>query len=97
MKYCPKCKTKKEDAEFYVDKKRGLSGWCKCCLRAYNRAKYLENGKLDRRARYLADGRPYRTTDVAKPKRVVLKERYRQNLIVKYGLAVVEAMEALDD
>lgn len=86
-KYCPKCKTEKERVEFYVSRntKDGLYGWCKCCSKAHNKANYLANGK------------PNKTTDVAKPKRVVLKERYRQNLIVKYGLAVVEAMEALDD
>lgn len=52
--------------------------------------------KAQKRDKYRADGRPNRTTDTVKPRCAVTKERRRQEKIVKYGSAVVEAMEAFD-
>lgn len=84
MKHCPKCNSTKEDLEFYNEAKRpdGLSGWCKCCYREYNKAQYRK--------------KPNRTTDIVKPRSIVIKERIRHEQVVKYGSAVAEIIEAMD-
>ncbi len=84
MKRCPKCNLTKDDVDFYREAKRpdGLSGWCKCCVRVRNKARYL--------------GHPCRTTEIVKPRRIAIKERHQQERIVKYGRAVAEIMEDME-
>ena len=50
MKYCPKCKTWKDESEYHPDKRRpsGLAGWCKKCKNecvALYAAKHPDKGK----------------------------------------------------
>jgi hypothetical protein len=46
MKTCTKCKETKPLSEFCKDKrtKDGLSGWCKDCVKSYNK-EYQKSGK----------------------------------------------------
>ena len=52
MKYCPKCKKNKREAEFYKNKamKDGLYVYCKECAKEYDRQRYSR--ERERRTRY---------------------------------------------
>jgi hypothetical protein len=54
MKHCPKCKCEKESSEFYkntINKKTGLSCYCKSCQKANKKVHYIDN-----KDKYIAAG-----------------------------------------
>lgn len=50
-KRCPRCESEKSLESFYLHAKNGHQGWCKACVRTYNKARYPEKGVWQHLAR----------------------------------------------
>jgi len=96
MTICTKCKLDLADDEFDPNPKKlnGLDSWCRECRNEYQRLKHRAVRAKSARGEYTGTtnyGQP--VTGVYKPMGIVKKEVIRQQQIVKYGIAVVEALE----
>ena len=81
MKKCSCCGKEKPTEDFYRDKNR-KDGLCFYCKKCMN----VKSKKY----------RPL-VTGYIKPRSVVMKDKSRQDMIVKYGIDVVEAMDSIED
>ena len=77
MKRCPKCKSRKDENEFYKNaaQKDGLASWCRKCQREYERKQYRKVRKTVK-AYYKYEER-HRIVDGVKQKRCSKCNRWR--------------------
>jgi hypothetical protein len=84
MKTCSKCKEELDESSFAGDSKTkdGLFCWCRDCHSEHSRKLYA--------AKRRAGG------VVVKPRSVAMQDRLRHDMVVKYGLDVVEVLDTLE-